>query len=120
MEFKEKNRHIRELSNPEFLRKDRALLEQYFPGHELLSRSINSKKETLDAEILYVLLDKISPTEIQDYRIGKPQSAEVSTGISPVAPPLAPEPVKKNSQKKRSIPRSAGRKSKTKTSKKPS
>lgn len=38
MEFKEKNRTARELASPEFIEKDRNLLESIHPGHELLSR----------------------------------------------------------------------------------
>ncbi len=71
MEFKEKNRTARELASPEFIEKDRNLLESIHPGHELLSRcNIASRRETLDSEILYILLDSFTPEEIINYRFG--------------------------------------------------
>lgn len=120
MEFKEKNKIIRGMISPEFVKKDRELLELHIPGHELLYRSVNSKKETLDAEILFVLLDKLTPQQIEEHRTG----IQASPGTTPpvekrlTEPPA--DPVKKNSQKKRSTPGSAGRTSKTRMSRKPS
>ena len=120
MEFKEKNKIIRSIASPEFIQKDRELLETHFPGHELLSRSGNSRKETLDAEILFVLLDKLSPEQIKTHRSGRQEAAAATIPeVHPTAE-LPAEPVKKNSRKKRSIPGLTGRTSKTKTSKKPS
>lgn len=119
MEFKEKNRTARELASLEFIEKDRKLLESIRPGHELLSRcTIASRQETLDNEILYVLLDVFTPEEIINNRYGvkghSPSPEEDPT------PPEKPEPSKKKSQKKRSIPKSTGRASRTKTSRKQS
>lgn len=119
MEFKEKNRTARELASPEFIEKDRSLLESIRPGHDLLSRcTIASRRETLDNEILYVLLDAFTPEEIINNRYGvKGQTS--SPGKNPTSPEK-PEPSKKKSRRKKSIQKSTGHDSKTKTSRKQS
>lgn len=119
MEFKEKNRTARELASPEFIEKDRKLLESIRPGHELLSRcTIASRQGTLDNEILYVLLDVFTPEEIINNRYGVKE--HIPSPEEDPTPPEKPEPSKKKSQKKRSIPKSTGRASRTKTSRKQS
>lgn len=120
MEFKEKNKIIRGMTSPEYMKKDRELLELHLPGHELLSRSVNSKKETLDAEILFVLLDRLTPQQIEEHRTGIQASPGATPSVEKIPAELPAEPVKKNSQKKRSTPVLAGRTSKTRTYRKPS
>jgi len=70
MDFKTKNRIVRELASQEFIEKDRSLLESSCPSHELLSRSSVSRRTTLDDEMLYVLLDTFSALQIQNHRNG--------------------------------------------------
>lgn len=119
MEFKEKNRTARELASEEFIEKDRDLLESIHPGHDLLSRcAIASRRDSLDNEILYVLLDKFTPKEIIDNRYGV--KSHISSPEENQIPPEKPEPSKKKLQRKRSTRKSAGQTSKTKTSKKQS
>ena len=119
MEFKEKNRTARELASPEFIEKDRNLLESIHPGHELLSRcNIASRRETLDSEILYILLDTFTPEEIINYRYGVKEGSH--TPVKDNIPEEKPETPKKKSQKRRNTQKSAGPASKTKTSKKQS
>lgn len=116
MEFKEKNRTAREFASPEFIEKDRNLLESIHPGHELLSRcNIASRRETLDSEILYILLDSFTPEEIINYRFGvngNPNMPEKDK-----IPAERPESPKKKSRRRKSTRTSDGPVSKTKTSK---
>jgi len=119
MEFKEKNRTARELASHEFIEKDRNLLESIHPGHDLLSRcTIASRRETLDSEILYVLLDVFTPEEIINNRYDV-KGHTLSSGKNPTSPEK-PELSKKKSRRKKSIQKSTGHASKTKTSKKQS
>lgn len=122
MEFKEKNRIIGELASLEFIIKDRELLESNFPGHELLSRcAISSRQATLDNEILYVLMNKLSPEEIINHRFGvSSRKEEILSSDDSQTPSENPDTSKKKSQKKRSTPKSTGQTSRTKTSKKQS
>lgn len=117
MEFKEKNRTARELASPEFIEKDRNLLESIHPGHELLSRcNIASRRETLDSEILYILLDTFTPEEIINYRFGVKGNPNMPERV----PSEKPESSKKKSRRKKSTRTSDGQVSKTKTYKKQS
>ncbi len=119
MEFKEKNRTARELASPEFIEKDRSMLESIHPGHELLSRcNIASRRETLDNEILYILLDTFTPEEIINYRYGVKGST--NTPEKDRIPFEKPESPKKKSRRRKSTQKSNGPVSKTKMSKKQS
>lgn len=65
MEYREKHRAAQQLQNNNYIDRDRALLRRYQPHSSLMSRSVvMSNGESLSFEIIFVLLDYVTPEEI--------------------------------------------------------
>ena len=76
--FSEKNNFVVKNKSGAFFDKDIELFKRELPSHRLnnsLARANKFTKESLDGQMLYLLLDKISPDEILKNREDMPESA---------------------------------------------
>lgn len=69
MEYREKHQAALKLQDNRFVDQDRELLRRYQPHSSLMSRSIKMRNgESLSFEIIFLLLDYVSPQEIVAHR----------------------------------------------------
>jgi chromosome segregation ATPase len=84
LSFAEKNNFVIKHKNGKYFSKDLELFKKHFPIHRLnneLARANIYTHDRLDSQMLYVLLEKISPEEILENRIEKeypPEQALIS------------------------------------------
>ncbi len=69
MEYREKHKAAQQLQDNKFIGMDRELLRRYQPHSSLMSRSISMRNgESLSFEIVFLLLDYVTPQEIVNHR----------------------------------------------------
>ena len=100
--FSEKNNFVVRNKKGDCFDKDLELFKKTFPSHRLnnsLARANQFTKESLDGQMLYLLLDKISPEDILKNRglatLKMPASLKKSSGSKPKAKKKSASPKKK-------------------------
>lgn len=79
MEYREKHRAAQQLQNNSYIDQDRALLRKFQPYSSLMSRSVVMRNgESLSFEIIFVLLDYVTPEEIITNRQASQQLGDAS------------------------------------------
>lgn len=69
MEYRAKHKAAQQLQNNQYIDKDRDLLRRFQPHSSLMSRSVAMRNgESLSFEIVFLLLDYVTPEEINANR----------------------------------------------------